>query len=227
MASLPSSNPNLALHLSDRTLTPLVSSSRPLTSAPNSTSTPQSQSRPQAQAQSLSSLTTAAINAYDSASRLGLGLPQRIMIETTSSGPMILHSFLNPQSSPRQEVRELVNGVGERGIIEQTRDELRPLSRDTMDSEVDGGENFNTEILANGVTSSEENEREEGGEEEEGTGGFPPLLVSTVVAPRAEISGDARRAATRLERMGRDFQRELVRERQERREEGEEDIDDG
>lgn len=39
---------------------------------------------------------------------------------------------------------------------------------------------------------------------------MPPLLIGTVVARTAESAGDARRAAARLERMGRLFQREWI-----------------
>jgi hypothetical protein len=38
----------------------------------------------------------------------------------------------------------------------------------------------------------------------------PPLLIGTVVARTAESAGGARRAAARLERTGRSFQREWV-----------------
>jgi hypothetical protein len=43
----------------------------------------------------------------------------------------------------------------------------------------------------------------------------PPLLIVSVVAPTAADAGDARRAAARLERTGRDFQREWIREQEE------------
>lgn len=59
--NLTSSTPHLSHHLSDPTFTPIITSS----SSP-------------AQTQALTSLTGTALTAYDAASRLGLGVPQRI-----------------------------------------------------------------------------------------------------------------------------------------------------
>jgi hypothetical protein len=116
MANSQASNGPISFHLADRSLTPLISTSQPN----NETSQPQ--------AQALSSLTSTAISAYDSASRLGLGLPQRVMIETRLSGPVILHSYLNSETSQRPQLqharRVIVNG---RNIVQQAREDLRPL----------------------------------------------------------------------------------------------------
>jgi hypothetical protein len=197
MANLPTSN-NISHHLTDRTGTPLLSSSN--NTQPQSTS----------QAEALSSLTIIAITAYDTASRLDLGLPQRILIETSSPGPVILHSYLNPQASQHVHTRASTNG---RGIVEQAREDLRPLSGTTDSSSV--GEPPNAEVLVNGVDYGEylQEAEGEGAEEEEGNGRkVPPMLVGTVVVATSADAGEARRTATRLERMAREVQRELARE---------------
>lgn len=199
MANIPTSS-NISLHLTDRAGTPLVSSS----TSTNRTS--------QSQSQALSSLTTAAITTYDTASRLGFGLPQRILVETSSPGPVILHSYVNPQPSQRARARAPTNG---RGIIEQAREDLRPLSGTTENSSVaDITRAEGTDgLLVNGVDYGKDVEAEGSGEEEDGNSReVPPMLVGTVVAATAAEAGEARRVAARLERMGREFQREWARD---------------
>jgi hypothetical protein len=199
MATLPSPSSQLALHLADQALTPILSSSRPTSSNHDSQS--------QTQAQALSSLTTAAIAAYDTAARLGLGLPQRIMIETQSSGPIILHSYLGPPSTQRPQTLYVQDHGDVQGIVEQAREHLRPLSGTTDTGSIDEhGES--SEALVNGVGGAED------AEEGESTVQPPPLLIASVVAPSAADAVDARRAAVRLERMGREFQREWIREQE-------------
>ncbi|TVY31214.1 hypothetical protein LHYA1_G000023 [Lachnellula hyalina] len=183
----PNSNPNLTHHLSDPTLTPIISSS---------TSNPQSQA--------LTALTSTALTAYDYASRLGLGVPQRIMIESTSPGPLILHSYLNPPSpQPRYLHSTAINS-----ILETAREGLRPLSRNTTTPTEDP--ETPAELQTNGTNTSSTPEEEDNGSEATNAANAPPLLIGTVVARTADSAGDARRAAARLERVGRQFQREWV-----------------
>ncbi|KAG0646241.1 hypothetical protein D0Z07_8298 [Hyphodiscus hymeniophilus] len=200
----PTASSKISHHLTDNAGTPLLSSS-------SSQSGPQT-SQSQSQSQALSSLTTAAVTAYDTASRLGLGIPQRILIETVSPGPLILHSYLNSQSSTR--ARAPTNG---REIVEQAREELRPLSGTTKGSSAAGeieGESVNG-VVVNGVEHSKDVEVEGEGREEDGSARqAPPMLVATVVAASAAEAGEARRLAVRLERVGREFQREWVREQE-------------
>ncbi|KAN0112692.1 hypothetical protein V8E51_005643 [Hyaloscypha variabilis] len=187
-------------HLADRALTPIISSSRPASSN-NHNHNLQSH----AQAQALSSLTSTAITAFDTASRLGLGL-QRIMIETQSSGPIILHSFLSTPSL-QQAPAPLEDHNGVRGIVEQAREDLRPLSG-TTDTESMGEHVTSSGVLVNGVPESAE-------DADQSSVQLPPMLIATVVARAAAHVGDARRAAARLEQTGRIVQREWIRENEE------------
>ncbi|KAI0101772.1 hypothetical protein GGR51DRAFT_311069 [Nemania sp. FL0031] len=82
MANLPAQHPHLAIHLTDRALTPLITSAR----APS-------------QLDFLTTLSHTALSAHESAQRLGLGVPQRIMVEH-GDGPVLLQTFLNPHTTP-------------------------------------------------------------------------------------------------------------------------------
>ena len=185
---------HLAIHLADRALTPIISSSRDPSS-----------SRYNSQTQ----VTTTAISAYDTASRLGLGLPQRIMIETQSSGPIILHSYLNPAPAQRGPTSYLDNHEAVRNIVVQAQEDLRPLSG-TTDTESIGDDGENREALVNGVSEAEHTE-----DKEESTVPPPPILIASVVAPTAADAVGARRAAARLEQTGRAFQSAWVRVQEE------------
>ena len=141
------------------------------------------------------------------------------MIETNSSGPVILHSYLNPQSIQAPNTRSELNG---RGIVEQAREDLRPLSATTEESSE--GPHGESEALVNGTEYEIDGATEV---EEESSVQQPPLLIATVVAPSAAEAGEARRAAARLERTGREFQREWVREQEEQQRESVGDGDEG
>jgi hypothetical protein len=70
--------------------------------------------------------------------------------------------------------------------------------------------------LVNGVTNDGQDSLDETEDEETETRiQQPPLLISSVVAPSAADTSEARRAAARLGRAGRDFQREWIRELEE------------
>ncbi|KAK2609272.1 hypothetical protein QQS21_002207 [Conoideocrella luteorostrata] len=82
MANLPSQHPTLSIHLSDITLTPLITSS----SSPS-------------HLDSLTSLTSSAISSQTAAQRAHLGRPQRIMVEYPDSGAIVLQTYLDPRES--------------------------------------------------------------------------------------------------------------------------------
>lgn len=151
MANLPSQHPTLSIHLSDLTLTPLITSS----SSPS-------------HLESLTSLTASALSTHTAVRRANLGRPQRIMVEYLDAGPVVLHTYLHSceadDASPahiRQGPADSRSGPGPQS------DHARP-----EDS--------------------------------------APMLVGVVVAPTSDEARDARRAAVRLEKIGRQFQREWI-----------------
>jgi len=190
-------------HLADRALTPILSTA-PIPSPSN----PRPSSRQSQQhLQSLTSLTTTAIAAYNAASRLGLGTPQRIIVETRSSGPVILHSYLNPPSQQQPKPQPTIEDASERRILEQTRDDLRPLTATT-----EGGSEVatldNMEVMTNGMDGSSGVE-EVKQEDDDSTLQRSPLLIASVIAPTL---GEAKKAAGVLEQTGKDIQREIQKE---------------
>lgn len=220
-------SPATQWHLSDRALTPILSTAK--IASPTKT---QSSTRDQdTHLQSFNALTTTAIAAFDAASRLGLGVPQRIIVET-SSGPVILHSFINPPSPPKSQsaseheteqtnIEGDTDGTNEQDILEQTREGLRPLSatteggseRATIDNaEVEVGREVvrigNTEISTNGVVNGvDEPIKEIKQEEEDSILQRSPLLIASVFAPTL---GEAKKTAAVLEQTAREIQRELL-----------------
>ncbi|UNI15816.1 hypothetical protein JDV02_002313 [Purpureocillium takamizusanense] len=159
MASLPSQHPTLSIHLSDLTLTPLITSS----SSPS-------------HLDSLTSLTSSALSSQTAVQRAQLGRPQRIMVEYPDSGAVVLQSYLDPPqpSPPAATTRSRKNSSGPHGKDERG---------DVSASGSGGGVSARSEDAA-------------------------PMLVGVVVAGSSNEAKEARRAAVRLERVGREFQRE-------------------
>lgn len=155
MTNLPAQHPSLSLHLTDSTLTPLITSS----SSPTHLN-------------SLTSLASTALTSHAAVSRVKLGQPQRVMVEYPDRGAVVLQSFIDPQT--QQQAGESRPGTSSR-------------------------ESTSTRASTSKVT----------GDEDEGK---PPRLVGVVVAGSADQTKEARRAAARLERVGREFQREWATE---------------
>ncbi len=155
---------------------------------------------------------------------------------------MILHSYLNPQSSRQQGTESGNNGGNSNGnenttagdVLDQTREVLRPLSRSTEgedsaveaaigeevhgDTGADGREAnastmVNGKLLTNGSDKSKESQKVEA-LKQDATTEEDVQLAPLLIATVVAPSHDheARRAAGRLERLGVEFQRRWVRE---------------
>ncbi|KAI2606013.1 uncharacterized protein GGS25DRAFT_369265 [Hypoxylon fragiforme] len=265
MANLPSQHPHLSLHLTDRALTPLITSSR---------------SRPQLDA--LTSLSHSALNAHESALRLGLGAPQRIIVEhdtststlssstssslTTSSsaslfptGPVLLQSFLraNPSSSPFPPSRPSTSAAARtngqptpRGArsgndssssfvsnsdSHHDEDESTPQPENSPSPATSPTHTHtleqrlhNLQLQTTGISAMID-DTGGGSPSSEEDANAPPMLVSIVIAPTADDARDGRRAAARLERVGREVQARWAgaQEQQQSQQQAEEGLEDG
>lgn len=199
MANLSANHPTIALHICDRNLTPLLTSSRPSQSIQASEAT-----------QALHILTTTSINAYETARHLGYGAPQRIMAETVNDGPVLLQSYINPSSViPRSITNGVVHSTN--GFLNHLLDVGRPstgLSEQSTSTEIANpvGPPVTNGFDTDGYTTDERSNDESTAIQP------PPMLFSTVVVPRRTDLGEGRTVAMRMERIGRHFQREWFRE---------------
>ncbi|KAI1140360.1 hypothetical protein F5Y05DRAFT_378106 [Hypoxylon sp. FL0543] len=208
MANLPSQHPHLALHLADRAFTPLITSSR---------------TRPQLDA--LTSLSHSALSAHESALRLGLGSPQRIMVEHADGGPVLLQSFLRADAHPHaassttntNTTATVTANPSSTSSARATTANGEPSADDPNEApspvspsaEASAVERRLQQLQLHGSSSVALDDAGattptlETGEEDANT---PPMLVGLVVAPSADEARDARRAAARIERVGREIQ---------------------
>lgn len=213
MANLPSQHPHLSLHLTDRALTPLITSSR---------------TRPQLDA--LTSLSHGALSAHESALRLGLGSPQRIMVEHPDGGPVVLQSFLradSPAAHPHSSDTNTNTSTSSTATAtaaanpssatatangqpaDDPNEAASPDSPSTETSPTSAVERRLQQLQlqgSNSVAFDEPGATTPTLETSEEDANAPPMLVGLVVAPSADEVRDARRAAARLERVGREIQ---------------------
>ncbi|KAK3684747.1 hypothetical protein B0T22DRAFT_196813 [Podospora appendiculata] len=230
MATLPTEHPSLSLHLTDRALTPIISSSSstttttttnpaPSTSSSSSTTPfpawtddpdPDVDPRPETnQATALAVLTATAIAAQNATSRLGFGTAIRIMVELGSSRPVVLSSFLDhPPSLPLAPKNDTgagaptTNGGSQQGVLAShglSSSASRPRTSGERSKTLDSRRQHDDyPELSDGTGQSSQS--------------LPPMLVAVVVAPDAEHAGEARRAASKLERVGLFFQQAWLEE---------------
>lgn len=172
MSNLPSQHPTLSLHLTDLSLTPLITSSSS-----------------QSHLESLTKLTSSAITSQTTAQRANLGRPQRIMVEYPDSGAVVLQSYLDPRES----------GGGD---VDHISSEADSFSKYKYKDEHEHGH------IADDEDDSSSTRTPDTARPATVDDSVAPTLISVVVAATSDDAREARRAAARLERIGREFQRE-------------------
>jgi hypothetical protein len=188
MTNLPAQHPTLSLHLTDHTLTPLISSSSS-----------------QSHLESLTSLATTALTSQTAIQRVNLGAPQRIMIEYPDRGALILQSYLDPAAALPASAHAATSPSPVQPRTPQ-QSHSRPGTTNG-DTPGEGGGGSSATSVSNGRIDELAKKLEGSTLAAEDA---PPMLVSLVVAGSADQASEARRAAEKLERIGREFQREWL-----------------
>lgn len=194
---------------------------------------------PDEKSQALAHLTSTALASYDTAKRLSKGAPLRTMVEYGGTGPVVLHSYMCPMSLAlgvpgRKSSHDSLHtgagvvdegpadnsstgGGGGQGIAipggdSNDNDEaaLLPTTTTTTTTFATTTNKFSTLTMHRNHPSSPSSSSSGQGDHQEDSPNAPPMLIGTVVAPRAEDLRDARRAAGRLETVARVFQAEWV-----------------
>lgn len=169
---------------------------------------------PQAE-EALSSLSSSALSAYDAAKRLGKGAPLRTMVEYPDGGLVVLHSYMCPMSlalgNPGRNASSASLHTTAGGPAHHHHDGVAAAAGPATSGATNGATSRpRTPTAARPLSPSAammDLPADWDGEGEESPNA-PPMLISTVVAPRAEDLREARRAAGRLERIARVFQTE-------------------
>lgn len=192
MASLPSQHPTLSLHLADDALTPLITSSRS-----------------RAHLESLTSLATSALTSQMAAQRVGMGAVERIMVEypAPAAAAVVLQSYLHVPTPPRPATANSTDdAAGERRQTSTTTTAPSSLSSSTDATTTAGDGGSKTATTMKSATIGKQTAAEEVDDV------CAPRLVSVVVARSLHEAAEAKRAAARLERVGREFQSQWAAE---------------
>jgi hypothetical protein len=222
MASLPSRHPNLIIHLADRSLTPILSSS---SVRPSNASGPDKRSSQGA----LAYLSSTLITTHDLAAHLGHGRPKRIMIETgeacsfsqpksrhdghgrskhASTGPVILGTFLDPPAKAEERT------LSQTQLSASDHSSMDPARLHVMNAEGEGLVSF-PEPSQGSITGREASslgKRPSTEAEVEGMTSGPPALIGLVLTHDNTDADEARWAAAQLEEVGHAVQAEWAKE---------------
>lgn len=153
---------------------------------------------------------------------------------------MVLHSFLNPELPQQTKAKTEGAAADAKAIVDQTREQLRPLSGSTVEEGASGGsegaagesagrggaagaelEGSEATLAVNGQSVTDSLDRglglhEDKAQVDEDEGKIAPLLIATVVAPCHDK--EASRAMGRLEKLGVEFQKRWVEQQAAERE---------
>ncbi|CAK7265472.1 hypothetical protein SEPCBS119000_001529 [Sporothrix epigloea] len=226
MAALPREFPDLALHLTDHTRTPIVSSvsgyggdehlehsdsSSEFQVAIPSASASSKPTRQQ-RAAALDDLAATALRARDAAARLGLGADIPRVLADAGDGPESSSAALLAALGMTPPEHVVVTYSTGAMLIESflNPEQLRRRQLHFSQQTQTRPSSSRPGMAGNSSDYTSENN----GEYE--TAGSAPLLLGLVAAPDAHSLGDARRASVRLERVGRAVQQELLLQAQRR-----------
>ncbi|KAK2729547.1 hypothetical protein CKAH01_02521 [Colletotrichum kahawae] len=149
----------------------------------------------QPQLEALTSLTTTSLTAHAAATRFSPGPAQRIIVEHGPGSPVVLSSFLNGADAlPNGGETSAAASAAAAATSNNTPTASRPATSGPS-SATPGG-------AAQGAADYKMDDAENAA----------PMLVGVVVAATGEEAMEARRASGRLERVGREFQREWAAE---------------
>ncbi|KAH0551689.1 hypothetical protein GP486_007092 [Trichoglossum hirsutum] len=179
-SSLIAQFPNHIIHLTDTSGLPILSSVSSDSPSPTDTEA------------ALTGLTATYLQAQETASRLNMGVPKRITIETEKGGVVVVQSSI---TAPQSSSSSLPSSSSSPPLSSSTEDTSSPISRDR------GPKPDPTAQPSKGEPAQPR----------------VPTLISTIIAPSATQMAEARLATWSVEAMGRKFQKVWLAEQDEQR----------
>ncbi|RKF53617.1 hypothetical protein OnM2_103001 [Erysiphe neolycopersici] len=193
----------VALHLADRALSPIFLSADIDTTAQSGGT-----NFGLTQASALSSLTSVALTAYDASLRFGAGMPLSIMIETKSSGPILLSSYLNPydiykQVDHKKDQLSKVSKIEDKTSESLSKSQSTGSSNKLKDLNMTDKETINRPINKYDVETDNIPPL------------LPPLLIASAVCRSSTDAAEANNGIKKLIKAGRECQKAWIKEHDE------------